>query len=268
MILKAIIFDVDGTLAETEEIHRKAFNRAFAEAGLDWHWSRERYRELLAISGGKERIRRYIEEEQYHDFLQRKDLQEWIAGLHKAKTAIYTDMITAGEVELRPGVERLVREARQAGLKLAIATTTSTANIIALFEATLGREALDWFDAIGAAEQAPDKKPNPSVYLWVLEQLGLPGRDCVAIEDTRNGVLAATGAGIPVLVTQSFYSEGEDFSGALAVLSDLGEPDHPYQVLSGVEDKPGWVEPVRLARWLERAKISAGTIAGTAGGRR
>ncbi|HID45838.1 MAG TPA: HAD family hydrolase, partial [Chromatiaceae bacterium] len=158
MNLKALIFDVDGTLAETEEIHRKAFNRAFAEAGLDWRWSRERYRELLAISGGKERIRLYIEQE-HQDFLQRPNLQEWIAGLHKNKTAIYADIIAAGEVELRPGVERLIREARQAGLKLAIATTTSMSNIVALFDATLGREALDWFDAIGGAEQAPNKKP-------------------------------------------------------------------------------------------------------------
>ncbi|HID81602.1 MAG TPA: HAD family hydrolase [Chromatiales bacterium] len=261
MTLKAIIFDVDGTLAETEEIHRKAFNRALSDAGLDWCWSRERYRELLAISGGKERIRLYIEEE-HPDFLTRENLADWIARLHQDKTKIYADMIAAGEIELRPGVERLIREARQAGLKLAIATTTSTANIIALFDATLGREALDWFDAIGAAEQAPNKKPDSSVYLWVLEKLALPGSDCVAIEDTRNGVLAATGAGVPVLVTQSFYSEGEDFTGALAVLSDLGEPDHPYRVLAGLENTPGWVEPGRLARWLESVEIPADTTTG------
>ncbi len=249
MSLQALIFDVDGTLAETEEIHRKAFNQAFADAGLEWRWSRERYRELLAVSGGKERIRHHLLEADPAQ-ADRSDLDEWIAGLHKAKTARYADMIAAGEIELRPGVERLIREARATGLRLAIATTTSTANIVALFDATLGREALDWFEVIGAAEQAPVKKPDPSVYHWVREQLGLHTSDCLAIEDTRNGVRAATGAGIPVLVTQSYYSEGEDFSGALAVLSDLGEPEHPCQVLAGIDDNPGWIDPQRLQRWL------------------
>lgn len=226
MSLQALIFDVDGTLAETEEIHRKAFNQAFENAGLEWAWGRERYRELLAVSGGKERILHYISEDDPAQN-QRKNLVEWVATLHQAKTALYTAMMAAGEIELRPGVERLIREARQEGLRLAIATTTSMANITALFDATLGAEVLSWFEVIGAAEQASVKKPDPSVYVWVLQQLELPGADCVAIEDTNNGVRAATGAGIPVLVTQSYYSEGEDFSGALAVLNDLGEPEQP-----------------------------------------
>ncbi|HIE56344.1 MAG TPA: HAD family hydrolase [Chromatiaceae bacterium] len=167
MVLKALIFDVDGTLAETEEIHRKAFNRSFSDAGLNWHWSRERYRELLSTSGGKERILRHIEEK-YPELLERDDLQEWIAELHKSKTNHYKAMMAAGEVELRPGIERLIREAREEGLKLSIATTTSPANITALFEATLGPESLEWFEVIGDAEKAPVKKPDPSVYLHVL----------------------------------------------------------------------------------------------------
>lgn len=250
MKLQALIFDVDGTLAETEEIHRRAFNRAFAEAGLDWHWSRERYRELLATSGGKERIRRYMEEEGAEQ-LGRNDLDEWIAGLHKAKTRHYTGMMAAGEVELRPGVERLIREAHALGLRLAIATTTTMANITALFDATVGHEVLEWFEVVGAAEQAPVKKPDPSVYLWVLEQLDLSPDVCLAIEDTRNGVLAARAAGLPVLVTESYYSQGEDFSGALAVLSDLGEPHSPHEVLAGSSTSPGWVDPTHLNEWLE-----------------
>ena len=260
MTLKAILFDVDGTLAETEEIHRKAFNRAFADAGLDWHWSRERYRSLLTTSGGKERIRRYMAEENAPSLSsQWVDINGWIAELHQAKTKIYADMMAAGEVELRPGVERLIREARQAGLKLAIATTTTPDNIRALFQATLGEEALAWFDVIGDAETSPEKKPDPSVYLHVLEQLALTPQDCVAIEDTRNGVLAARAASVPVLVTQSFYSEGEDFDGAFAVLSDLGEPDKPCRVISGVDDNPCWVEPERLARWHAQAGQLSGT---------
>ena len=250
MNLQALIFDVDGTLAETEEVHRKAFNRAFADAGLDWHWSRERYRELLAVSGGKERIRHFIGEDDPAQ-AQRPDLDAWIAGLHQAKTRHYAEMMAAGEAELRPGVERLIREAHRIGLRLAIATTTSMANITALFDATMGHEALAWFEVIGAAEQAPVKKPDPSVYLWVLEQLKLPPDACLAIEDTRNGVQAATAAGIPVLVTESFYSQGEDFTGAIAVLTDLGEPHRPHQILQGDVKGPGWVDPTHLEEWLQ-----------------
>lgn len=250
MILQALIFDVDGTLAETEEIHRKAFNQAFSEAGLDWHWSQEHYRKLLTISGGKERIRHFIhnishDSDEYKSFLEAvaenkleplddTSLNLWIASLHLLKGAHYAEIMAAGEIELRPGVERLIREAHHNGLRLAIATTTSMENITALFNATMGNEVLDWFEVIGAAEQAPVKKPDPSVYLWVLQQLDLPGSQCLAIEDTHNGVCAATGADIPVLITQSYYSEGEDFSGAVTVLTDLGEPDSPYRILANV----------------------------------
>ncbi|MEA3302880.1 MAG: HAD family hydrolase [Pseudomonadota bacterium] len=251
MSLKALIFDVDGTLAETEEYHRKAFNKAFADAGLDWSWSREQYRDLLAVSGGKERILHFLKAEDPQQ-IHRENLYEWIAALHQAKTALYTGMMASGEIELRPGVERLIRESHRAGLRLAIATTTSMANITALFDATLGQDVLEWFEVIGAAEQASVKKPDPSVYLWVMEQLGLPPAECLAIEDTHNGVQSAQGAGIPVLVTQSYYSEGEDFSGAIAVLSDLGEPHQPYQVLTGVDDTPGQVD----LQWLQASFAS------------
>jgi HAD superfamily hydrolase (TIGR01509 family) len=249
MSLQALIFDVDGTLAETEETHRKAFNRAFADAGLDWLWGRERYRELLAVSGGKERIRRFVEEEDPAQ-ADRADFDEWIAGLHRAKTIHYANRMTAGEMELRPGVERLIREAHADGLRLAIATTTSMGNIETLFDATLGPEKLSWFEVVAAAEQAPVKKPDPAVYFRVLERLGLPAAECLAIEDTRNGVRAASAAGIPVLVTRSYYSDGEDFGGALAVLSDLGEPDCPDRVLAGVDDAHGWVDIQRLRSWI------------------
>ncbi len=258
MTFKALIFDVDGTLAETEEVHRRAFNKAFADAGLEWHWSRERYRELLKTSGGKERILRFINEE-VPEFQQREGLEAWIAERHKAKTRFYAEMMAAGEVELRPGVERLIREARDAGIRLAIATTTTTANIDALFAATLGSDALDWFEVIGAAEQAPNKKPDPSVYNWVIEQLDLPPGDCIAVEDTRNGVLAASAAAIPVIVTESFYSAGEDFSGALAVMSNLGEPDAPFEPMGGMAKEPAWVTPKLLSQWVEQAATAETT---------
>ena len=233
MSFKVLIFDVDGTLSETEEVHRQAFNRAFADAGLDWYWGRKRYRQLLTTSGGKERIRRHINEAAPSQN-QRKNLADWILELHKSKTHHYTDIMAAGEIGLRSGIERIIHQAHESGIRLAIATTTSMANITALFAATLGNEVLEWFEVIGAAEQAPVKKPDPAVYQWVLKQLGLPASECLALEDTHNGVRAALGASIPVLVTQSYYSEGEDFSGALAVLSGLGEPEKPCQVLMGM----------------------------------
>ncbi len=266
MTLEALLFDVDGTLAETEEVHRRAFNQAFAEAGLDWHWSRARYRELLQTSGGKERIRRYLREE-HPELLARDDLDDWIAALHRAKTAHYSALMAAGEVTLRPGVERLLREARAAGLRLAIATTTTRANIDALFAATLGRAALDWFEVIVAAEQAPVKKPDPSVYRQALAALDLSPHVCLAIEDTRNGVLAARGAGLAVLVTESYYSHGEDFDGALAVLSDLGEPDRPHRVLAGDGGSRGWVTVDDLRRWLAAYQAATAAPPASGGGR-
>ena len=247
MTLQALIFDVDGTLAETEEVHRKAFNQAFLEADLDWHWSQECYSKLLAVSGGKERIRYYIhqiahESDEYKSFLETifdsnmellddASLDLWIASLHLLKGTHYAEIMASGDIELRSGVERLIREAHDSGLRLAIATTTSMENITALFNATMGSEVLDWFEVIGAAEQAPTKKPDSSVYLWVLQQLELSGYQCLAIEDTYNGLSAVTDAEIPVLITQSFYSRGENFIDALVVVTDLGEPDSPCQIL-------------------------------------
>jgi HAD superfamily hydrolase (TIGR01509 family) len=249
--LQALIFDVDGTLAETEEGHRKAFNQAFTEAGLSWRWDRRRYSELLAVSGGKERIRRFVaDEDPTRAGLAGYD--EWVLGLHRAKTAAYLRLMAGGEIELRPGVARLIREAHTEGLRLAIATTTTGANVTALFEATLGTDWLSRFEVVAAAEQAPTKKPDPSVYQWVLERLRLPADACLAIEDTHNGLLAASAIGIRVLVTPSTYSQDDDFGGALAVVSNLGEPGSPYRALGGDHGGPGWIDVATLHRWWER----------------
>jgi HAD superfamily hydrolase (TIGR01509 family) len=221
---RAIIFDVDGTLAETEEAHREAFNRAFAEAGLSWSWNQELYRKLLAVTGGKERIRHYIEDFG-GDGAPAGKLDEYIKALHATKTSAYTDIVRGGGLELRPGVRELIATAQTRGYRLAIATTTTPANIDALLTATLGDSGHDLFEVICAGDSVPHKKPAPDVYLRTLEELDLPAASCVAIEDSRNGLLSARAAGIETIVTPSIYTRDERFDEAALILEDLASLD-------------------------------------------
>ena len=219
---RAIIFDVDGTLSETEETHRKAFNRAFEGAGLSWHWDQPLYDKLLAVTGGKERIRYFIE-----DFggqgAPADKLDEFIPALHAEKTAAYTEMVSSGEVELRPGIRDLIEDAKAHNFRLAIATTTTPANVDALLAVTLGGSGD--FEVICAGDSVANKKPAPDVYELALEQLGLPATACVAIEDSRNGLLSSVAAGIPTVVTPGIYTAGHDFSEAALVIEDLAALD-------------------------------------------
>lgn len=220
MNLQAVVFDVDGTLADTEEAHRQAFNAAFAEFGLPWQWDEERYRELLQVAGGRERIVHYCRQAD-PAFLQRPDADALLARLHARKTAIYGEMARAGQVAARPGVVALTQELAAEGIRLAIATTTSRRNVETLLSAIFPELPPGTFAVMGCGEEAQAKKPAPDVYHWVLARLALPPRACLAIEDSRNGVLAARAAGLPVLVSESNWTRGEDFSGAIAVLPDL-----------------------------------------------
>jgi HAD superfamily hydrolase (TIGR01509 family) len=232
MELQALIFDVDGTLADTErDGHRVAFNAAFAEAGLDWHWSVELYGQLLAITGGKERIRHFVATCQ-PPLPPGEDLNALIARLHQAKTRHYTALLAQGGIPLRPGVKRLLQEARAAGIRLAIATTTTPENVTALLEHTLP-ESLSWFEVIAAGDIVPAKKPAPDIYFYTLEQMGLPPQACLAFEDSENGLRSAQQAGIPTVVTVNDYTRDQDFSGAALVLDHLGEPEDPFRVLAG-----------------------------------
>ncbi|MFN3312553.1 MAG: HAD-IA family hydrolase [Hyphomonas sp.] len=225
MAPQALIFDVDGTLAETEDLHRRAFNEAFDEAGLGWHWSRDDYRRLLKTTGGKERVAAF------HAETGGTDGRLDIAALHRAKTARYTGLVAAGEIALRPGVQALLDRARIEGIGLAIATTTSRPNVEALAQAVWGCPADHVFSVIAAGDEVAAKKPAPDVYLQALARLGLPSCSCLALEDSRNGLLSALGAGLRVIVTPSLYTAAEDFSGALRVLPDLEAAGDPKALL-------------------------------------
>lgn len=252
--LQALIFDVDGTLADTErDGHRLAFNAAFAEAGLDWGWSEVLYGDLLAVTGGKERIRYYLEK--YHPgFEAPEELDGFIAGLHQAKTQHYLARLGRGEIPLRPGVLRLLEEARAEGLRLAVATTTTPENVTALLENSIGPGAESWFEVIAAGDVVPAKKPAPDIYLWAMKEMGLEPQGCLALEDSHNGVQAVLGAGIrSLVVTVNGYTRHEDFTGATLVVDQLGEPDSPCQALSGDLGGAGMVDVALLRRLHEQA---------------
>ncbi len=230
-MLKAFIFDVDGTLADTERHgHRVAFNQAFRDFGLDWSWSEETYGELLEVTGGKERIAHYVKTRGKPE-RERADLDALIARLHAGKTENYVALLERSAIPLRSGVQRLLREARERGIRLAIATTTTPQNVTALLTSALGEDSIGWFDVIGAGDIVPRKKPAPDIYHYVLRQLGLDAGDCLAFEDSFNGKIAARDAGLETVITCNGYTVNDDFSGAALVLDRLGDADRPSRVL-------------------------------------
>lgn len=228
MTVKAIIFDVDGTLADTEDAHRTAFNEAFAENNLDWNWDAALYGKLLKVTGGKERIRYFVS-----DFLSgytRPDnFDDFVSHLHKAKTAHYTAMLAEGKIPLRPGIRQVMDDARAAGIRLAIATTTSPENVAGLLEAGLGKGWESYFAANGCGDIVPHKKPAPDIYYWVLERLHLDASGCIALEDSENGLRASLAAGIKTCITTNRYTRNQDFTGAAAVFDDLSDPGRFYR---------------------------------------
>ena len=249
MAIRALVFDVDGTLAETEELHRQSFNQTFAEHGLNWVWDHSLYTELLGTTGGRERIVSYAQ----------------IVGqnvdpdlLHARKTEIYNLKVKEGLISLRPGVVELIEHATQEELMLAIGTTTSRANVVSLLHKTLGPRSLDLFSSIRTGEDVRAKKPDPEVYRLVLSDLGVEGCECLCIEDSRNGLMAARAVGMRTVITASLFTSHEDFSGADLILRNLATPwssaeFNPYTSMMN--------QPLEVSRLLRRA-------GGRSGGRR
>lgn len=221
--LKALIFDCDGVLAETErDGHRVAFNHAFAEKGFAFRWDGALYKELLGIGGGKERLRHFFERTSWPVGPAGRDAL--IKELHERKTALYTQIVESGQLPLRPGVARLVDEALAAGVRLAVCSTSNERSVNAVVEKLLGPRRKAKFDVILAGDVVSKKKPDPEIYSLVLDRLKLKPTECVVVEDNRNGLLAAKGAGMHCVVTTNEYTEDEDFAEADLVVSELGDP--------------------------------------------
>ena len=259
MALEALIWDVDGTLAETEEAHRHAFNRTFKEHGYDWEWSVAKYRQLLKVTGGVERITHYLKTEN-PNALPADTSADIIKGLHKAKTANYVASIENGEVPLRPGVARVMREARDAGIRLAIATTTSAPNVEALINNCAEGVRMDWFDVVGCGNIVPKKKPAPDIYNWTLEHLKLKPTQCLALEDSRNGLESARGAGIETVITYSSYTDDQKFPEAIAVCDHFGEPGDPLRAVAGDFRGKKLIDVDLLRHWYAAAVVNKAAV--------
>ena len=220
-MLRALIWDVDGTIAETERNgHRIAFNRAFKKLGLAWEWNEAAYGRLLGVAGGKERLLSFMSS-QPDAPRSLREREALVARLHPLKNAFYGEIAANGSLTARPGVVRLMNQAREAGMAQGIATTTTGQNVAKLLPSILGTGWRDYFSVILTAEHAARKKPHPQIYLHALNLLNLEAHQCLAIEDSSNGLYAAQRAGIPTLVTPGEYFQEDDFAAAALVCDDL-----------------------------------------------
>jgi HAD superfamily hydrolase (TIGR01509 family) len=221
-VVKAIIFDCDGVLVDTErDAHRVGFNLAFKQFGIDAEWSVELYGRLVLIAGGKERMRGYFDEFGWPAGTETDEQKDaLILALHLAKTKITSEIVSS--LPVRPGILRIIDEAMAAGVQLGVCTTSNPKFIDAVLD-LFGQERKAYFSFVHAGDVVAKKKPAPDIYLLALETLGLPTHECIVIEDSRNGLLAATRAGLPTLITTSTYTIDEDFDEAVKVVSELGD---------------------------------------------
>lgn len=254
--LKALLFDVDGTLSDTErDGHRVAFNQAFNEYDLDWNWSIDTYGELLAVTGGKERMKFFAEKYLNPDELP-DNLDSLIPELHQAKTRHYTELLAGGAIPLRPGVERLIHEARQRGFRMAIATTTTPENVTALLTHTLGVESIEWFEVIAAGDIVPAKKPAPDIYRYAMDKMKLTADECIAFEDSENGIKSSAGANLTTIITINDYTKDHDFSEACIVLDQMGEPGQAFSVIKGNAEGATYLDCDLVTKLHQRSQLN------------
>lgn len=233
--MPALFFDCDGVLADTERYgHLPAFNETFEQAGLPVRWSDDEYAEKVLIGGGKERMASLLTDAFVREHGLPSDLagqKELLADWHRTKTAAYKARVRAGELPARPGVARIVGEALDAGWTLAVASTSAEESVRAVLEHAVGAQKAACFSVL-AGDVVPAKKPDPAIYALALERTGADPDETIVVEDSRNGLLAAVGAGLRCVVTVSGYTGKEDFSEAVLVVSSLGDPGEPARVLA------------------------------------
>lgn len=246
MSLRAILFDVDGTLADTEALgHRPAYNRAFRELGYDFRWGPKLYRKLLKQPGGRERLKHYVTHYQpelgEHQAEASADLDGWVNKVHELKSRYFKRYMRRGRVPLRAGIARLMREAYADGVKLAIVTNASLRTLDPVLKYTIGPELAAEVAVIASGEEVKNKKPAPDLYRLAMQRLGISSEECVALEDSEMGLEAAAAAGIAAVVTVNSDTAAQDFTEAALVVTSLGEPGAPTQVLKGRLSGSGWV---------------------------
>ncbi|WP_028079058.1 HAD-IA family hydrolase [Solimonas soli] len=246
MSLKAVLFDVDGTLADTEALgHRPAYNRAFRSLGLPFRWGPKLYRKLLKQPGGRERLKHYLQ--QYQPDLgaeaaeAQQNIDAWVAKVHALKSHYFKRYMRHGRVPLRPGIARIMREARRSGLRLAIVTNASLKTLKPVLKYSMGPELAAEIEVIASGEEVQRKKPAPDLYQLAMRRLNLQPHECVALEDSEMGLEAAAAAGVAAVVTINRDTLQQDFSEAALVVSSLGEPGAPTRLLKGRLDGLPWV---------------------------
>lgn len=246
MSLRAVLFDVDGTLADTEALgHRPAYNRAFRNLELPFRWGPKLYRKLLKQPGGRERLKHYLQH--YHPELgpeaveAQQNVDAWVAKVHALKSYYFKRYMRHGRVPLRPGIARIMREARSSGVRLAIVTNASLKTLRPVLKYSMGPELAAEVEVIASGEEVKRKKPAPDLYQLALRRLNLEAHECVALEDSEMGLEAAAAAGVPAVVTINRDTLEQDFTEAALVVSSLGEPGAPTRVLKGRLEGLPWV---------------------------
>jgi HAD superfamily hydrolase (TIGR01509 family) len=228
MKLDALLFDVDGTLVDTEELHRQAYNQTFLDFGFGWEWGVDLYASLLEVSGGEARVAHYIDLIEL-PAAEKIRLRRVVPAIHREKTRLYGELIVGNLVRPRPGVARLIDEARHAGLRVGLAASSASANVRGLVSAALGHESLKAVGAIVCADEVTRKKPAPDIYELLLTLLRVPASTCVTFEDSANGVLSAKAAGLYTVATPTRWTMTQKFDRADLLVLTLGDPTHPLE---------------------------------------